>query len=185
MLKPIRIGLQLFRWMGNPDAVETQDAISPDLILGAMSLTLALAISLPIALRYRGAATKLEHERLASLTLMGQKHKMADRLQTRRRTLNRFRRTVTRYVADVESRPIVPWTTAVSEMSRARPGGVWTTLIAGDGPRFKAIIKTHRSDLMGEYVQRLAQSPYVEYVSAPVVGDVQAQSRIFGRFSGE
>ena len=168
-----------------PTGDDAAESVPPDLLLGMLSLTLALAILLPISIHYRRQAVTLERQRLLMMDSMRREQRLLEHIDTRRQTLTLFRRTVRHYVADVESRPIVPWTTAISEVSRARPGGVWTTLISGDGPRFKAIVKAQRRDLAAEYSQRLAQSPYVEYVSAPAAEDNGATSRLFGRLAGE
>ena len=187
VLKPLQALTGIYRWLLDPKAAAPGNGVPPDLSLGVLSFTVALAITLPFALSYRRQATELDRLRMADLSQLRQKQRLADRLETRRRTLSRFRSTVNHYVADATSRPIVPWTTAVAEVSRARPGGLWTVLIAGEGPRFKAVVKSRRSDLIATYTQRLARSPYIEYASAADAGPPAAGApiQLFGRFSGE
>ena len=110
--------------------------------------------------------------------------------EERRRAMARFRLEVDRYVQDVQSRPIVPWTTVVTEISQRRPQGVWITRVSGNGPRFRAQLAAQNPALIGDYLTRLQDSPCVDFAGRPgatmaTTPGSTGSTQILGRVTGE
>lgn len=153
--------------------------------IGATLLAVTLTVCVPVAMRLRGEVRELDAERDRALRHSRSLRTAIQHLETRRVTLNRLRKVVDRYVTDVQAKPIVPWTTAVGELSRRRPAGVWTTRLAGDGPRFRAYVSAAQPELVSTYTQSLRQSSYVDFASgdtaaAPAAGSAQVVGRLMG-----
>jgi hypothetical protein len=176
---------KLFSELASPTADARFWRFGPsDYALAAGMLTLVVAVSLPVALRFRHQAAALERER-AQLSERCQV--LAEALgedELRRELLTRVRREANRCVSEVEARPIVPWTTIVSELSRRRPRGLRTLRISGDGPRFRAHVLADSPELATQYAQRLMQSPYVDFAALPG-GAAGRRTQILGRLTGE
>lgn len=162
---------------------------SSDALLAAGSLVCALAICLPVALHYRGQAGSRDRERLAAHGRCRQLTSTLEHAEGRKIALTQLRRGVERYVADVEARPIVPWTSAVRELSERRPNGLWTVRLSGNGARFRAQVAAARADLPAAYINSLRQSSQVDYAGLPVDGTVATASaapfQVVGRLVGE
>lgn len=156
-----------------------------DLAMAAGMIALALSMSIPAALHFRQEVRRLDQARMASMSRTRQLRMTLERGQSRNTALTQFRREVNRYVADVEARPLVPWTTLVGELSRRRPKGVWTTRISGNGPHFRAQIAAERPELVTLYTQSLRQSPYVDFAALPAGTAPAAQAQVVGRMRGE
>lgn len=148
-------------------------------------IVLGLSISVPVALHFRQEVRRLDQARVASMSRTRQLRMTLERGQARNAALTQFRREVNRYVADVEARPMIPWTTLVGELSRRRPKGVWTTRISGNGPHFRAQVAAERPELVTLYTQSLRQSPYVDFAALPAGTAPAAQAQVVGRLRGE
>lgn len=151
----------------------------------AGTLTLALAVSAPVALHLRKEMRGLDNARMASIQRTRLLRITYERNQSRREALTQFRREVNRYVTEVEARPTVAWTTAVGELSRNRPNGLWTTRLSGNGPHFRAQIAAERPELVTLYTQSLRQSPYVDFATLPAGVTATTQTQVVGRLRGE
>lgn len=156
-----------------------------DLPIAAGVVVFALSLSIPVALHFRQEIRTLDQTRQTSMSRTRQLRIALERGQTRNAALTQFRREVNRYVADVESRPRIPWTTFVGELSRRRPKGVWTTRISGNGPHFRAQIAAERPELVTLYTQSLRESPYVDFAALPAGTAPAAQAQVVGRLRGE
>jgi hypothetical protein len=156
-----------------------------DAAIAAGSLTLALAVCAPVAFHFRSEARQLDRARMNSLQRTRMHRVTLERNQSRREALTQFRREVNRYVAEVEARPMVAWTTVVGELSRRRPNGLWTTRLSGNGPHFRAYVAAERPDLVSLYTQSLRQSPYVDFAALPAGAAPSTQAQVVGRLRGE
>lgn len=162
---------------------------SSDAVLAAGSLVCALAVCVPVALHYRGQASFRDREIAAAQARCRQLLSTLEHAEGRKIALTQLRRGVERYVADVEARPIVPWTSAVRELSERRPNGLWTVRLSGNGPLFRAQVAAARADLPIAYINSLRQSSRVDYAGLPVEGTVATASaapfQVVGRLVGE
>jgi hypothetical protein len=156
-----------------------------DAAMAAVSLTVALAACAPFAIHLRKEVRKLDSARIESMQRTRMHRLSVQRNESRREALTQFRREVNRYVAEVEARPMIPWTTVVGELSRRRPQGLWTTRLSGNGQHFRAQVATHRTELVPVYTQSLRESPYFEFATLPA-GMVPAnRTQVVGRVRGE
>lgn len=171
--------------VGEVSASETGPLGAVDLAVAAGLVAVALSISVPVALHFRREVRSLDQARMSSMSRTRQLRTALERGQTRNAALTQFRREVNRYVADVESRPLIPWTTFVGELSRRRPKGVWTTRISGNGPHFRAQVAAERPELVTQYTQSLRQSPYVDFAALPAGTTAASQAQVVGRLRGE
>lgn len=163
-----------------------------DVAITAGLLLATVGVCVPVAWNLHGQVQTLDRQREQSATRYRQFQTISEHLESRKSEMARMRREVNRYVADVESRPIVPWTTGISELSRRRPDGVWTVSISGSGSTFRAQVAADRPELLASYAQQLRDSPYVEYVSAPpapaanpAAAPTRVAAQITGRWMGE
>lgn len=159
-----------------------------DAAVAAGLLALTLGVSIPTAVRFRADAGRLDRQRTASVERAGEAQAALQALQARRAAFARLQRVSGRYASDIQARPIVSWATAVTELSRLRPQGVWTTRIHGDGPRFEAEVSAARPGLVTTYVQSLRQSSYVEFAALPPDAGTAVQApvvKVVGRLRGE
>lgn len=154
-----------------------------DIAIAASFLTLTLAVGIPVALRFHQEGETLDRETAMSLGRTKMLMATERRVQARRLALTELRHAADRYVADVEARPVVAWTTALGELSRRRPPGVWATRLSGDGPRFSALVRTEHPDLVAAYTQYLRESPYVDFAAADRASS--GTVRVAGRLLGE
>jgi hypothetical protein len=156
-----------------------------DSALAAAMLTLVVAVSLPIALRQRQEAAALQRDR----------ERVADRCRMIRAALRdverqefalgRIRRESNRWVSEIEARPIVPWTTAIGELSRRRPRGVRAVRLSGNGPRFRAQIVADAPETAQAYAHRLMESPYVDFAGLPGAAGSSTRTQVVGRLMGD
>lgn len=156
-----------------------------DTALSAGLLALVVAGCLPLAWHLHGEARAVDQERTDSLNRVRGLNVTLKYVQARRTALGRLRRAVDRYVADVEARPVVPWTTVVTELSAQRPAGLWATRLSGEGPRFSAEVAAERPELVTLYAERLRQSRYVEFAALPPGAPPRSRGRVVGRMMGE
>ena len=153
--------------------------------IAAVSVILALSVTVPVALHYRKEVQRLDRSRADSMSRTRQLRFTLDRSEARHAALTQFRREVSRYVSEVEARPMVPWTTVVGELSRRRPAGVWTTRLSGNGPHFRAQVAAERPELVTQFTQSLRESPYVDFAALPAGVAPATQSQVVGRLRGE
>lgn len=181
------------RWNSRPkpEAPATAEApggtrsVNPmDAAIAAAILAITTGVGIQIALHFRQEAAQIDKQRQASIGECRNLTSALKHLDARRAAMTQLRHDVDHYVADVSSRPLVPWTTVMGELSRRRPQGVWTTQISGDGPRFRVAVTAARPDLAQRYTQSLRESAYVDYAGLPV-GPVTAQTQVSGRWTGE
>jgi len=170
---------------GEETSSETSPIGAADLAMAAGVIALALSASIPVALHFRQEVRSLDQARMTSMSRTRQLRMTLERGQSRNAALTQFRREVNRYVAEVEARPMIPWTTFVGELSRRRPKGVWTTRISGNGPHFRAQVAAERPELVTLYTQSLRQSPYVDFAALPAGTAPAAQAQVVGRLRGE
>jgi hypothetical protein len=156
-----------------------------DVGLAAASLALTVVLCVPFALHFRAQAAHMERERQRSIDRGRVMAQTVEHAEAQRIALLQFRRDAAQYLDDVETRPMIPWTTVMTELSRRRPQGVWTTRISGDGPRFRAIIATPRAELATAYARRLMESPYIDFAAQPGGQYGAASNQIVGRMRGE
>ncbi|MCC2672900.1 MAG: hypothetical protein K0Q72_5372 [Armatimonadetes bacterium] len=156
-----------------------------DAAIAAGCVMLALTVSVPVALHFRKEARQLDHARTESMSRTRQLRSTLDRSEARHVALTQFRREVSRYVSEVEAKPMVPWTTVVGELSRRRPAGVWTTRLSGSGPHFRAQVAAERPELVTQFTQSLRESPYVDFAALPAGVAPATQSQVVGRLRGE
>jgi hypothetical protein len=156
-----------------------------DAALAAAGVALILAASLPGATMLRRQAADLDRQRAEAHQRASAVRGTLRHLEERRADLLSFRRSVDRYVSQVEARPMVPWTTTISELSRSQPEGVWTTRLRGDGPRFRATVAAERPELISQYVRQVSDSNYVDLVSQPAGGEGGPEAELVGRMRGE
>jgi len=174
-------------WLPDPmprsPSVWTFGPVDAAIALGMLAATLLVCV--PVALHLRQEANQLEREQMALHSRAKILKSTLSHLETRQAALLQLQRAVNRYLANVEVRPVVPWTTVVSELSQRRPGGVWTTQISGEGPRFQAQVRLARPDLAATYVERLRQSPYVEFATVAPAGGAAGGTVVSGRMTGD
>lgn len=182
------------RWALNRKPVnEAQPATSApgwtfgpaDAAIAAGLLGLTVAVCMPVAMHFREQAKQFDRQREEALDRSRLVKATLEHVESRRIAHTQIRRAVDRYVAEVQARPIVPWSTVVGELSRRRPGGVWAMRLSGDGPRFRAEVATPQPALVESYAQSLRESPYVDFATLPV-GAAPGQTRqVVGRMTGE
>jgi hypothetical protein len=156
-----------------------------EMLLSAGLLVTVLALCAPAALYLRSRVGTFERESIASVDRCRRLQAAGRQVEGRKANLAQLRRSVDRYLADVDSRPIVPWATAVSELSGRRPRGLRTIRISGEGPRFVAELSGDRADLAWAYAGLLAQSPYVDFANASPGGHSSGSTQVVGRMKGE
>ncbi|MBI3909669.1 MAG: hypothetical protein HY320_01890 [Armatimonadetes bacterium] len=163
-----------------------------DVPLALATLAAAVALCWPTAaaLRHRAAAKRMELQ--VGLARLRDLKQLAEFQQRRQQDVMRLRRTAERLAAGIDSRPATPWPTAISEISRNRPGGVYARRIIAYGPNFKMLVSAARPDLVVEYAQRLGMSPFIRQVTPPAGGTRDGGSgesgkviRLHGSFAGE
>lgn len=182
------------RWALNRKPANEPQAAAPatgwifgpaDAAISAGLLVLTVAVCMPVALHFREQAKQFDRQREEALDRSRRVKATLEHVESRRVAHTQLRRAVDRYVAEVQSRPIVPWATVVGELSRRRPGGVWAVRLSGDGPRFRAEVATPQANLVETYAQSLRESPYVDFATLPV-GAAPGQARqVVGRMTGE
>jgi hypothetical protein len=150
------------------------------LALGVLAGTLAVCV--PLGLHLRSEAAALERERSESSQRSRALHQTLQRLETRQEALGRLQRAVSRYMINVEMRPVVPWPSVLTELERCRPGGVRLTRVIARGPQLEARIDATRPDLAEAYVDRLQESQLVRVVT---LASSRRGDRIIGQLSGD
>lgn len=183
----------MWRWKrpGQSSEANSPGAVAPwtwgpaDAVIAAGGLALVVAASVPIGYHFHTQARAADHELQESIGRFRALQATLERVEGRKTDLARLRREVNRYVADVETRPIVPWSTVVAELSRRRPDGLWTTRISGNGPQFRATVSAMVPDLVNQYARQLRESPYVEFAALPVGDAPGAGAQVVGRLMGE
>jgi len=173
-----------------PDALPTLEAEGwrfglADVAIVAVLLSISVGASVPLALHYREQTRRLDAERMEVASRCRMMRGTTEHLEASRASVMQLRRAADRYIAEAEARPIVPWTTAVAELSRRRPEGVWTTRLSGNGPRFRAEFATRRPELAQQYTRNLRQSPYVEFAELPAGEMSGPRAQVVGRLMGE
>lgn len=156
-----------------------------DAAIAAGGLALVVAVCLPLGYHFHSQARTLEQQVEETVSRCRTLRMTLDRVESRKTDLARLRREVNRYVADVETRPIVPWGTVVGELSRRRPEGLWTTRITGNGPQFRAQVAGYSPELVQSYAQRLRESPYIEFAALPAGEAPASGGQVVGRLMGE
>ncbi len=157
-----------------------------DLAISGVLLALVAGVCIPTALHYRQEANRMDQQRAELTSRCRQLGTTLRFVESRRAALSQFRRSVDRYVADVESRPIVPWVTTIGEMSRRRPYGVSARRMSGDGPRIRIDVAAASPDLVQAYAQSLRESPYLDFAALPAgAAPSAAGGQIIGRLAGE
>jgi hypothetical protein len=155
-----------------------------DAVIASGLLALTVAVCVPLGYHFHAQAREIDRQVEDSNFRLHGLRSSLEHVEARRTDLSRLRREVNRYVADVETRPIVPWTTLIGELSRRRPEGLWTTRITGSGPQFRAQVAAMSPSLVSNYAQQLRESPYVEFAALPS-GDAPGSAQIVGRVMGE
>ena len=168
-----------------PDDAKGWTFGAADLGIAAGLLSLTLSICFPAALYLRKEARAVEVQQQTSLQRSRAMKAELAHLDLRRAAQAQLRRELIHYVADVEGKPMVPWSTAVGELSRRRPHGVWTTRISGNGPHFRAQVSAERPELVGVYTQSLRQSPYLDFAALPAGTVPSTHTQVVGRLTGE
>jgi hypothetical protein len=158
---------------------------SADLGISAALFALSVAVCLPLALHFRAQSCAWEERTDESTVRTTALRSAIAHLDSRRAAMVQFRHELTKYVAEVEAKPIVPWTTEVAEMSRHRPRGLWTVRLSGSGPHFRARVAAERADLVTQYAQSLRQSPYMDFAALPAGAAPATHSQLVGRLVGE
>ncbi len=153
-----------------------------DIALAGLALALTLAVCIPASIGLQQQARSVEVKTEAVREEIGDLKLAVAEFHTRRQMAGAGERGAERYVAMVEARAGVPWSTAVSEISRQRPGGVWAQWMTCDGGKFKMGLAAKDPTLVKSYLARLGQSPMVEYVSRLDGGD---SVQIYGRFNAD
>lgn len=156
-----------------------------DMAISSGVLAAVLAVCIPWGVSLHREVRSLDAQLQESGQRSRQLRSTLNFVEGRRVTLNQFRREVDRYMAEVEARPVVPWTTVIGELSRLRPKGLWTTRLTGEGPRFTAHVAAERSDLVDRYTQTLRQSPYVDFAALPAGETASPSTQVVGRLRGE
>jgi hypothetical protein len=182
----------MWRWKraGQSSGAKTPDApewtwSTSDSALAAGLLALTVAVCVPVGYYFHSNARAMDRQVEETQGRVRMLRTTLEYVENRKTDLARLRREVNRYVADVETRPMVPWSTVVAELSRRRPDGLWTTRIWGSGPQFRAQVAAMSPDLVGQYARQLRESPYVEFAALPA-GDAPATgAQVVGRMMGE
>lgn len=156
-----------------------------DAALAAGGLALSVAVCVPLGYHFHSQAREVEQKAQGAASRSRALRLTLERVESRKTDLARLRREVNRYVADVETRPIVPWGTVVAELSRRRPEGLWTTRISGSGPQFRAQVSAMSPELVEHYARSLRESPYVEFAALPVGEGHESSAQVVGRLMGE
>lgn len=183
----------MWRWRrpGQLSEAKTQGAEAgwawgpADAVIAAGGLVLVVAACVPIGYYFHSQARTADHQIQESIGRFRALQTTLERVEARKADLSRLRREVNRYVAEVETRPIVPWSTVVAELSRRRPEGLWTTRISGNGPQFRAKVSAMAPELVNDYARQLRESPYVEFAALPVGDAPGASAQVVGRLMGE
>lgn len=156
-----------------------------DALIAAGLVALTIAVCLPLSFRLHSRARDLDRQIQESHARMAQIRATLEHVEGRRDDLARLRREVNRYAADVEARPIIPWSTVVSELALRRPGGLRTTRLSGNGSQFRAQLSAAVPELIPAYARLLRESPYVDFAALPT-GDTPGHSgQVVGRLMGE
>jgi hypothetical protein len=153
-----------------------------DAAIAAALLAVTLGVCIPTAVRLRSEAGRLDRQRADTRERCGQIRAAIHHLEERRAAQADIRRAVNRLISEVEVRPVVPWSTALAELSRTRPRGTWILRLEANGPRFRALLGAQHEELVGRYATQLAASPHVEYAVRP---PESAVPQVVGRWKGE
>lgn len=155
---------------------------STDAVIAPVLLAATLAICFPFAMGFRSEARKLDRDALASRARCEKIRAKIQQIEEQRAVASEQQRAATRYLAEVDSHPVTPWPTAVADLCRNRPRGLWATLLRGNGPRFQAVVQAARPDLIAAYARKLSKSPRTEFAVIPSEGK---GLQIVGRWRGE
>ena len=155
---------------------------SADAVIAPALLAVTLAICMPIAMRFRVEAQKMDQATLASRERCGKTRMKIQHVEEQRALVSEQRQAATRYLAEIDSRPVTPWSAAVGELCRNRPRGLWAVRLRGNGPRFQAVVQAARPDLVAAYVRKLSKSQRAEFAERP--GDAESL-QVVGRWRGE
>lgn len=155
-----------------------------DALIASGLLALTVAVCVPLGYHFHSRTRELDRRVEETSFRLHALRATLERVEARRTDLSRLRREVNRYVADVETRPLVPWTTVIGELSRRRPEGLWTTRITGSGAQFRAQVSAMTPELVDTYARQLRESPYVEFAALPA-GDASSRGQVVGRMMGE
>ena len=157
-----------------------------DAAIAAGLLALTLGISIPVAVRLNAATREVDHASAAAGTRIRVMHATSRFTEARREAVTSFRKEAKRYVEEVQSKRMVPWTAVATEISQSRPDGVWITNLSADGPRFRIQLAATKPELAAEYLAALQQSPVVEFAAQPA-GAVPTGNtyQVVGRLAGE
>lgn len=153
------------------------------LLMGIVAF--AIGGAMPLAVHFREHSRELDRELAASLTRNRQLEATLGHLQARRSNYASLRQAARHYESAIEARTSVPWMTIVRELSEKRPGGVAAVRLAGSGSRFDVEVQASRADLVPLYVDRLRQSPHVDFAALPPGAPAGSRARITGRIAGE
>jgi hypothetical protein len=160
-----------------------------DLAIGAVSLTLVLGVCLPIAASLHREASALDRRREEVLERSRAARATLAHLERRREAHTLLRRVVDRTVADIESRPIVPWMAVVSELSSRRPPGLRAVRLSGAGPGFRVQVSSERGALVADYTRALRESAVVDLAAdatpLPLAPNAPGRGQVVGRLMGE
>jgi hypothetical protein len=174
-----------------PDPVSETSGRAPwtwrpaDTLIAACLFFVAVGISLPVAAHFHLQAAGCDRERERSLAVTRSVDATIEHLEGRQADMALLRREANRYVAEVEARPIVPWTTLMTEVSTRRPAGVWLRRLSGSGPHFRAQVAALRPELPGAFALQLRESPYLEFAGLPADGLPGSSTRVVGKALGE
>ena len=186
VLRALPVGLDFVEETVSRDSRSSSWVFGPgDLAIAAGMLAVSLSICVPAALQLRAQVRNLDRQREAVVEQGRQARSTLEYAEGQRVAFAQMRREVKRYVTHVEAKPIVPWATAISELSRRRPRGVWTTRISGSGPQFRAQVVAKRPELLAAYTQQLRESPFVDYAAQPSGEAPTTVAQIVGRWTGE
>jgi hypothetical protein len=169
-----------------PRAVSAEWTWGPaDALIAALLVAATVAVCVPVSFRLHTRARDLDREVQEAHGRMAQLRATLEHVEGRRDELARLRREVNRYVADVEARPIIPWSTVVTELSQRRPGGLRTTRISGNGPQFRAQLTAAVPELIPAYARALRESPFVDFATLPTGETPGHSGQVVGRLMGE
>jgi hypothetical protein len=157
-----------------------------DAAIAAGILVLSLGVSIPVAVRLNAAAREVDQASTASVNRTRILNATARFTETRREAVAAFRMEAKRYADEIQSKRMVPWTAVASEISRARPDGVWITKLSADGARFQVQLSAVKPELASDYLSALQQSPVVEFATQPTGAIPTGNTyQVVGRLAGE
>ncbi len=157
-----------------------------DAAIAAGLLVLALGISIPVAVRLNAASREMDQVSSACNTRIRIMNATARFTESRRQAVAAFRMEAKRYVEEVQAKPLMPWTAVATELSRARPEGVWITNLSANGARFQVQVAAVKPELAADYLAALQQSPVVEFATLPSGPAASGNTyQVVGRLAGE